>query len=82
MALVARMKLQPTKCEFFQPTIVYMGHDISKDGVQTNGCKVKAIKNWPIPVMVTGYEVMKLPGVHKLLQMFHKGLYQGHPPPV
>ena len=50
---VAEPKLQPTKCEFFQPSVVYLGHEISKAGIQTNGQKVKAIKNWPIPVTVT-----------------------------
>ena len=40
-------------CEFFKVNVVYLGHEISKEGIQTDGHKVKAIKNWSIPIMVT-----------------------------
>ena len=30
-----------------------MGHVVSKDGIETDPKKVKAIKNWPIPISVT-----------------------------
>ena len=49
----AGLKLQPTKCTFFKVYVVYLGHVISREGIQTNGCKVKAIKNWPVPITVT-----------------------------
>ena len=50
---LARLKLQPTKYEFFKVNVVYLGHKISKEGIQTNSHKVEAIKNWPAPIMVT-----------------------------
>ena len=49
----AGLKLQPMKCEFFKTRVIYLGHEISKEGVQTDDCKVESIKNWPIPNMVT-----------------------------
>ena len=50
---LARLKLQPTKCVFFKVSVAYLGHVISKEGIQTDGHKVKAIKNWPVPITVT-----------------------------
>ena len=50
---LAGLKLQATKCEFFKVNVVYLGHEILKEGIQTNSCKVKVIKNWPDPIMVT-----------------------------
>ena len=49
----ADLKLQPAKCVLFKPIVVYLRHKISKEGIWTDGYKVEAIKNWPIPVMVT-----------------------------
>ena len=49
----AHLKLQPAKCEFFKRTMVYLGHMISKKGVQTHGHNVKVIKSRPILVMMT-----------------------------
>ena len=73
---VAGLKLQPAKCEFFKPSVVYLGHEISKEGIQTDGHKVEAIKNWPIPVMVM--ELRSFLGFIKLLSALHKGVCQGH----
>ena len=64
----ARLKLQPTNCKFFKVGVVYLGHKISKEGVQTDGHKVKAIRNWPVPI---SYRIEKLLGVHNLLQTLH-----------
>ena len=49
----AGLKLKPTKCKFFRTRISYLGHIVSKDGIQTDPKNVKAIKNWPIPTSVT-----------------------------
>ena len=43
---VAGLKFKSTKCSLF-------GHNICKEGIQTNGHKVEAIKNWPVSIMVT-----------------------------
>ena len=50
---LAILRLQSAKCEFFKVSVIYLGHIISHEGVPTNGRKVKAIKNWPVPITVT-----------------------------
>ena len=32
--------------------IMYLGHVVSKDGVGTDECKIKAVKKWPVPYTV------------------------------
>ena len=49
----AGLKLKPSKCEFFKTRIAYLGHIVSKDGIETDPKKIAAIANWPIPVTVT-----------------------------
>ena len=47
------MKLKPSKCEFFKQEVTYLGHVVSKNGIQTDSKKVEAIWKWPIPTNVT-----------------------------
>ena len=49
----AGLKLKPSKCKFFKRWIACLGHIISKDGVETDPKKIKAIVNWPTPSTVT-----------------------------
>ena len=56
----AGLKLKPSKCEFFRQEWTYLGHVVSKDGIQTNPKKVEAICKWSIPTNVT--EVRSLLG--------------------
>ena len=37
------LKLKPSKCEFFRQELTYLGHVVSKDGIQTDPKKVEAI---------------------------------------
>ena len=41
----AGLKLKPSKCEFFKDRISYLGHIVSKDGVETDPKKVKLFEN-------------------------------------
>ena len=41
--------MKPSKCEFFKSRIHYLGHIISKNGIETDPKKIEAIKNWPVP---------------------------------
>ncbi len=43
------LKLSPEKCKFFQTSVRYLGHVVSKNGVETDPDKVHALKTWPIP---------------------------------
>lgn len=42
-----------SKCEFLKQEIEYLGHIISKNGIQVNPKKIEAVKNWEIPKNVT-----------------------------
>ena len=43
------LKLNPSKCHFFQTTIKFLGHIISKDGIGTDGGKIEVLRNHSIP---------------------------------
>ena len=49
----ARLRLKPGKCEFFRPQLEYLGHVVSKEGIETNPKKIAVIVNWPRPMTVT-----------------------------
>ena len=45
----AGLKIKPSKCHFLKSTVCYLGHVISKNGVQTDQEKVKCVYDWPVP---------------------------------
>ena len=49
----AGLKLKPSKCEFFKDRIAYLGHIVSKAGIETDPKKIKDIWEWPRPITVT-----------------------------
>ena len=49
----AGLRLKPSKCKFFKLQATYLGHIVSKDGIETDPKKLEAIKNWPVPKTVT-----------------------------
>ena len=65
------LKLKPSKCEFFKPRIEYLGHIVSKDGIETNPKKIEAILNWPRSKIVT--QVRSLLG---FCNYYHKFIYK------
>ena len=42
-------KINPTKCAFFQTKVQFLGHVISKNGLEANPEKVKAVQKFPVP---------------------------------
>ena len=42
-----------SKCEFWLNSVSFLGHVISKEGVQVDPRKVEAVSNWPRPTNVT-----------------------------
>ena len=40
----AALKLKPSKCEFFKDQIAYLGHIVSKSGIETDPKKISDIK--------------------------------------
>ena len=45
----AGLKLKPSKCEFFRDKIAYLGHIVSKAGIETDPKKIRDIWEWPRP---------------------------------
>ena len=43
------LKLSPKKCAFFQQKGKYIGHIVSKDGIQPDPAKIEKVTNWPRP---------------------------------
>ncbi|XP_069840942.1 uncharacterized protein [Dendropsophus ebraccatus] len=43
------LKLKPTKCHLFQKSIEYLGHVVTRQGVQPIDSKIQAVKQWPTP---------------------------------
>ena len=46
------LRLKPSKCQFFQSTLKFLGHIVSNKGISADPDKVQAIKNWEAPKTV------------------------------
>ena len=71
----AGLKLKPSKCEFFRQELTYLGHVVSKDGIQTNPKKVEATHKWLTPTNMT--EVRSFLGFTNYYQQFIKKICTG-----
>ena len=40
----AGLRLKLSKCEFFKPQFTYLGHIVSKNGIETDPKKIESIK--------------------------------------
>ena len=49
----AGLKLSPEKCFFFKDEIPFLGHVVSRNGIQTDPEKLRVIKEFPIPKDLT-----------------------------
>ena len=45
--------MKPSKCTFFKDRIAYLGHIVSKQGIEVDPKKVEVIRKWPKPRTVT-----------------------------
>ena len=45
----ANLKLNPSKCAFATKRVTYLGHEISKHGVEIDHSKTHAIESYPVP---------------------------------
>ena len=43
------LKLNAKKCVFLKPEVIYLGHQITKNGIKTDPAKHKIIENYPVP---------------------------------
>ena len=65
------LKLKPSKCNFFREEITYLGHWVSKDGVQPSNSSLKAITECAPPQTYT--EVCTFLGLVGHYKRFIKG---------
>ena len=56
------LRLQLDKCQFIQDSVVYLRHQINKDGLYPTEEKVRAIRDAPIPRGVS--ELKSYLGIH------------------
>ncbi len=45
----ANLKVSPSKCQWLRPSVKFLGHIVSEEGITTDPEKVEAVKNWPTP---------------------------------
>ena len=46
------LKLNPSKCSFFQTRIKYLGQIVSREGLEVDTSKTETLKTWPTPSSV------------------------------
>ena len=49
----AGLKLSPSKCHFFGDKVVFLGHEVSAEGVRPTDDHVRAVRDWPLPTLKT-----------------------------
>lgn len=47
------LKVERSKCKFFQKSVTYLGYTVDKDGIRPTEDKVKAIRDCPVPSNVS-----------------------------
>ena len=62
------LKIKPKKSFFFQSSILFLGHVLSKDGILPNPEKVSKVKDWPTPK--SAKEVHSFLGLASYYQQF------------
>ena len=43
------LKLAPNKCSLFKTEVLYLGHQVSAEGIATDPKKIEAVSNWAVP---------------------------------
>ena len=43
------VKIDPDKCDFFRMKVPFLGHLVSKDGLEVDPSKVEAVQKFPVP---------------------------------
>ena len=43
------LKVEPSKCAILQESVKFSGKVVSKDGIECDPEKVRAVKEWPVP---------------------------------
>ena len=84
----AGLRLRKDKCSFMQPSVVYLGHVIDKEGLRPTQERVKAVMDAPAPVNTSelksylcllSYYGKFLRNVSQCLAPMHQLLHDGEP---
>lgn len=43
------MKVNPQKCKFFKPEVIFLGHKCTEKGILPDESKLQSVQNYPIP---------------------------------
>ena len=49
----ANLKINPLECEFLRQHLPFLGHIVSRDGIQADPAKTSALRQYPVPKPVT-----------------------------
>ena len=61
-----RLYAKFSKCEFWLEQVAFLGHVVSKDGIQVDTKKIEAVAEWPRPTTVTEIRIfLGLTGYYK-----------------
>ncbi|MES9903532.1 MAG: reverse transcriptase domain-containing protein, partial [Sedimenticola sp.] len=66
----ANLKLHPLKCQFATRKVEYLGHILSRDGVEVNPSKIQVVKEYPAPK--TAKQVRQFLGLTNYYRRFVK----------
>ena len=45
----AQLKLKPSKCNLFREKTPFLGHVVSRQGIEVDPKKMQSVKEWPVP---------------------------------
>ena len=68
------LRLELSKCKFFQERVHYLGHEVSKDFIATEEDKLRAVREWPVPT--TTRDVRSFLGFCSYYRRYVKGFAQ------
>ncbi len=74
------LKFKIGKCHFLQSTVIFLGYQVSAEGIATDPNKISAVKQWPVPTTLkalrsflgfSGYYRRFVPGFSKIAGPLH-----------
>ena len=63
------LQLKSTKCYLFQSSVPFLGHVVSRDGLECDPRKIEDVKCWPVPDCFEKRQT--IPGIRGILSTFH-----------